>query len=110
MGYVLNYGAAKSPGQYVYEGGKKGSPVSNDGFKVTATEAKMMARIARGYIFVKSFVNEEWSRLSEDGRELHRNASYENRRIYTPEVSEEFLQKILKFADFAEKSKGFRIH
>ena len=57
MGYVLGYGAGMRPGTYVYLNGNNGSPASNDGYKVTATEAKTMAKIARGYLSVKAFVN-----------------------------------------------------
>ena len=109
MGYILGYGQAKNPAQYVYQNGNMGSPVSNDGYKVTATEAKMMARIARGYISVKEFINKEWAELSEEDREREKNFKYEGKLLYMPETGEKFLEQLRKFADFAEKSKGFRI-
>jgi hypothetical protein len=110
MGYVLGYGEAKCPGQYIFID-RKGSPVTNDGYKVTNAEAKAMALVAKGYVSVKEFINKEWQSLPEETRLRHKNAPCldSTRPLYIPEVGEEFLTKIRKFAEFAEKSKGFRI-
>lgn len=111
MGYVLGFGNAKNPGQYIYSSGKKGSPLSNDGYKVTSKEAKAMALVARGYVSVKKFINKEWEELSESERKLHKEIKsiVDNRLIYNQQTSNEFLSKIELFADFAEKSGGFCI-
>ncbi len=110
MGYVLRYGAAKDPGQYVYAQGNNGSPVSNDGYKVSPFEAKAMAAIARGYIHVNEFINKQWEDLSEEKRSHQQAANVEGRSIYIKGSGVEFLNKLKKFADFAEKSKGFTIN
>jgi len=55
-GYVLGYGAGRAPASYVYQDGNKGSPASNDGYKVNGTEAKAMASVLRGYATVQRFV------------------------------------------------------
>lgn len=53
--YLFGYGDnTANPGFYVYNGSRgPGSPVSNDGFKITPSEAKAMAKLFRGYVSVK---------------------------------------------------------
>jgi hypothetical protein len=109
MGYVLGYGKSKDPAGYVYQSGNHGSPVSNDGYRVTAEDAKMMARIARGYVSVKEFVNKQWETLSIEEKERAKEITHNGKPIYTPETSQQWLSKLIEFAEFAEKSKGFKI-
>lgn len=54
--------------------------LSNDGFKVTAFEAKVMARCCRNFVHIKRGT-----------------------------IREDFLEKMWAFSDWAEASKGFRI-
>lgn len=108
MGYILGYGAGLRPGTYVYLNGNNGSPASNDGYKVTASEAKIMAQIARGYLSVKSFVNKEWDDLKEDERKQMEEWNKKD-KIYTSYTGARMMDIIKQFADFAEKSGGFRI-
>ncbi|EPL7677462.1 hypothetical protein RG089_000597 [Elizabethkingia anophelis] len=115
MGYVLGYGANFKPGTYVYQSGRKGSPSSNDGYRVTSFEAKAMAAVARGYVSVNRFINKQYEEMPEDERKGYENALYHGdegivRKLYLQPVSEDYLKKLEKFADFAEKSGGFEIH
>jgi hypothetical protein len=111
MGYVLGYGAGMRPGSYVYQNGNNGSPASNDGYKVTATEAKMMAKVARGYISVQRFVNKEWDELPpEDRKEKEEWEARSQHKIYRTKVHEDHLKKLEQIADFMEKSGGFTIN
>lgn len=110
MGYVLGYGAGRSPGSYVYKSGGNGSPSSNDGYKVSKAEAKMMAVVARGYVSVKRFINKEWAEIPEEQKNREKDFRVPNGNlIYQQETSEQFLEKMELFADFAEKSDGFKI-
>lgn len=114
MGYVLGYGANVEPASYVYQGGNNGSPSSNDGYKVTSFEAKAMAKVARGYISVKRFINKQYEDMDEKKREFYKSSLYhgENgivKKMFEQPVSEEFLQKLDVFAEFAEQSNGFKI-
>ena len=103
-GYLLGYGENTiSPGQYFYKP-RNGSPVSNDGFKVTATEAKTIAKIFRGYISTKKSIREEFEKLSDLQKEWIRKD-----RPHDVPPGEEFLDKIEKIAAFCEQSGGFRI-
>lgn len=109
MGYILNYGAGKDPASYVYGKGNNGSPASNDGYRVTSEQAKAMATVARGYVFVKSFINKEWDKIPEPQRQQDIDFAFDGRKIHLPPVNQEFLDSLLKFAEFAEKSHGFII-
>lgn len=104
--YLLGYGDnTASPGMYVYNGSRgPGSPVSNDGFKVTHSEAKIMAKLFRGYVFVKKSIQEEWDKKTEEEKNLILSF---NKKAAPP--CAEFLEKIESLADFCEKSGGFRI-
>lgn len=114
MGYVLGYGANITPASYVYNTGRKGSPVSNDGYRVSSDEAKAMAKVARGYISVKRFINKQYEEASDEQKNNWKSALYYGekrlvKKLYEQEVSEDLLLKIEKFADFAENSNGFAI-
>lgn len=110
MGYVLGYGAGLSPGTYVYSTGNNGSPHSNDGYKVSSSEAKIMAKIARGYVSVQRFVNKEWDSLTPEDRKMREETNAKGLRVYRPYMHEDHLKKLEAFAEFAEKSKGFTIN
>lgn len=110
MGYVLGYGTGFKPGSYVYSQGNNGSPVSNNGYKVTATEAKMMAKVARGYVSVQRFVNKEWEELPEETVKEYEKANEQHSfKVYRAKMHEDHLAWLEKFADWAVKSKGFKI-
>ena len=111
MGYVLGYGAAFKPGSYVYNNGNKGSPVSNDSYRVTSSEAKAMAKVARGYVTVQRCVNKEWEQLPESQQSYYENAkSLGEQPLYRAKMHEDHLVWLEKFADWADKSKGFTIN
>lgn len=111
MGYVLGYGSGFKPGSYVYNDGNNGSPVSNDGYKVTSSEAKAMAKVARGYVSVQRFVNKEWEVLSEEeAKQCEESNNRHSFKIYRSKMHEDHLVWLEKFADWAEKSKGFTIN
>lgn len=107
-GYVLGYGAARCAAQYVYQTDGHGSPASNDGYIVTSLESKMMAKIVRGFISVKKFVNKEWDEMEEEDRKRTELLN-EKMKVYTPYTGDKFMDICEKFADFSEKSGGFRI-
>lgn len=106
-GYLLDYGDnTANPGTYIYNGSRgPGSPVSNDGFKISAREAWAMAKLFRGYVFVQRSIREEWDKLSNDKKAVILSI---NKRAEP--ASEVFLDKVEELADFCEKSEGFTIH
>lgn len=106
MDYVLNCGRSIYEGRYIYQkkNNKDGSPLSNDSFPVSSFEAKCMAKVALGYVFVYEEINRQWKDLEEEERdEIYRSKS----KIRS--VDENFLLKLKAFAEFAQNSKGFRI-
>jgi len=108
-GYVIGYGKGLQPSSYVYQNNQPGSPVSNDGYKVTANEAKSMAAVVRGYISVKTFVNKEWDEMNEEDRK-NRESWNETEKIYTEYTSEKTLDQLNSLAEFLENCSGFRIY
>ena len=110
MGYILGYGAGRTPASYVYRNGNNGSPVSNDGYIVSSNEAKMMAKVAEGFVSVQRFVNDEWNKLPEEERKYCEEWDANRKPIYRPQWHEDRLKEIEKFIEFANNSKGFSIN
>ncbi len=108
-GYVLGYGAGRNIATYVYRNDQnKASPVSNDGYKVTSSEAKMMAVVIRGYISVQKFVNKEWDEIEPIKRKSDEEYN-ESAKIFRSYLHNDHLEKLEKIADFMEQSGGFKI-
>lgn len=107
-GYLFNYGKNTfDPGKYIYDGSRNdGSPVSNDGFSVSKEEALIMARLFRGYVFVKRGLRKEWDKKTESEKVVI--MSRFGKMSEPP--SEEFLQKVESMAEFCEQSEGFNIY
>lgn len=106
-GYLLGYGInTVKAGYYVYDGRRgPGSPVSNDGFKVSASEAKAMAKLFRGYVRVKRAIRQEYEKISSEDKAIYSQFDW-----YNEPPCEEFINKVEELAEFCEKSKGFRIY
>jgi hypothetical protein len=104
--YLFGYGENTArPGFYIYNDSRgPGSPVSNDGFKVSASEARIMAKLFKGYVFVKREIRKEWEEMSEYKKNMFlsidKNAS---------PPSSEFIDKVESLIEFCEKSGGFTI-
>lgn len=110
-GYVLGYGTGLKPATYVYNKGNNGSPVSNDRYKVTAKEAKMIAHVFRGFVTVQRFVNNEFEALSpEEKKAIEDSESNMNfKSYYRGRWHEDRMKEIERIAEFAENSGGFII-
>lgn len=112
-GYVIGYGAGRAPATYVYQSNNHGSPVSNDGYKVTAAEAKAMAMCMRGYISVASFINKEWEEKfpDENERKIAKETPMigSSKLLYNVPMAKERLEQLAKIAEFIENSGGFKI-
>ena len=65
-----------------------------------------MARLFRGYVFVKRGLIEEWNKMSEKEQILAQ--SLLGKKAAPP--AEEFLRKIEVLAEFCEHSEGFNIY
>lgn len=103
-GYLLGYGENTiCKGQYFYIS-RSGSPVSNDGFKITALEARTIAKIFHGFVDRKRDILKEFEKLSESEKEHIK----ETRPDDIP-PGEDFLKKVEVIAEFCAQSGGFRI-
>ena len=105
-GYLFGYGPNTVKACYYVYNGKRGpgSPVSNDGFKVSASEAKTMAKLFRGYVFVQRAIRKDYERMSSRDKEINSKFNW-----YKEPPCEDFLKKVEELAEFCEKSNGFRI-
>lgn len=112
-GFVLGYGAGRTPGSYVYQSNNIGSPVSNDGYKVSVRESKAMALCMRGYISVSAFINKAWEEKypNEEERDKIKESVIigTNKPLYNSPMGQKRLEELVKIADFIEKSGGFKI-
>lgn len=73
--------------------------ISNDGFRVTADEARIMARMARNYVKIQRALSDD-HRLAEDPAAA---------RPWPLKIRGDFADKFEAFAEWAEKSGGFKI-
>lgn len=106
VGLPIGYGPGFLPGQYIYLSRPDGkSPADNDGARITATEAKEMAKVARWVAAYQDALYREWEKMPK--AECVRIADMQHRTV---PVRRDFVEKVRAFADWAEKSGGFNIH
>lgn len=93
--------------------------ISNDGFEVTADEAKIMARIARNFVLIQRTLPDENATEGmeskaefkrDDVMKLMQEAMHPGSRKKWPvKIRPDFIDKFEKFANWMEKSGGFEI-
>lgn len=106
VGLPIGYGIGFLPGQYVHHTRPDGkSPADNDGARITAAEAKEMAKVARWVADYQDALHSEWEKMLD--AERIRIAALQDRNV---PVRRDFVEKVRAFADWAEKSGGFRIY
>lgn len=93
--------------------------LSNDGFRVTAEEARIMARIARNFAAIQATLPDR--NAAEDARskaEFNRDdlsaallrGMFGTKENWPVKIRVDFTQTFIEFADWADKSGGFAIH
>lgn len=113
VGAVVGYFPGIEPSSFFYHDRKDGRCVAyNDGAIVSAKEAKQMAFLARLLAQKEDTINAHWESTTDEYRELieganERHATY---KIYKTPVRRDFVQNVRSFADWAEKSGGFRVY
>ena len=107
VGLVVGYSKGIEPGSYLCEERPDGLDLMhNDGAKVTAKEAKDMAKMARLIVSNQERLHQYFDTLSEDQRKRYQ----ENKNhLYKLPVRKDFIEKVKNFADWAEKSGGFKV-
>lgn len=108
VGLPVGHFKGLAPGEFIYlDRPDKRSLGYNDGAKVTAKEAKQMAMVARWVVAQQRALHDQLDQRSEDEQEHIRD---NRNRLYNPPVRKDWLDHIARFADWAEKSGGFRVN
>lgn len=107
LGLPLTHGKGIEPGSFVYADRPDGRCVAyNDGARVSAGEAKEMAKLARWIADYQDTLHTIFDRQPDDVKE--RQLKNEHRLYHIP-VRRDWVAKLREFADWAEKSGGFRV-
>lgn len=108
VGLPVGHGPAFSPGQFIYRRRPDGKSLGyNDGARVTSAEAKQMAMLARWVADHQDMLDAEWEKLPE----AERTRMAENRTgLYKKPVRRDWVEHMRAFAEWAEKSGGFRVY
>lgn len=106
VGLPVGYGPGFRPAQFIYRKRPDGKCIAyNDGARVSAKEAKQMATIARLVAEYQDMLHSEWEKLDEQERQNIGNST-----VCKGPVRRDFVEKVRAFADWAEKSGGFRVY
>lgn len=108
VGMVVGYGEGLEPASYVsYRRKDDCDLMCNDGGQVSAKEAKEMARIARLVAEQEDRLHFHFDKADQATKERYEKNEY---KLYRLPVRKDFIQKIRDFADFAEKSGGYKVY
>jgi len=109
VGLIIGQGDGLAPGQYFYQPDESGfDPLANDGYHVTANQAKMMVAALRGLVHVERHKRRAWETLTSEERSKRQDSRLQH--IYNNPVREDFVDKAEAMANWTERSGGFRIH
>jgi len=108
VGLPVGHFHGLSPGEFIYLDRPDGRCLGyNDGAKVSAKEAKDMAKVSRWVVAKQRAMRQQLERRSQQERDDMAEDKY---RLYTLPVRADWVDQLEKFADWAEKSGGFRVY
>lgn len=108
VGLPVGHFPGLSPGEFIYLDRPDGRSLGyNDGARVSAKEAKEMAKVSRWIVAKQRAMQQQFDRRSEEEREAMREDRF---KLFTLPVRSDWVDHLEKFADWAEKSGGFRVH
>ena len=108
VGLPLGYGPGFEPASFVYLARPDGKCVGyNDGAKVTAAEARDMAKIAGWLADYQDALHKEWEK---EPKERQKSMLDDPHRIYRSPVRRDFIDKVRAFAEWANRSGGFKVY
>lgn len=108
VGLVVGYGKGLEPASYISYVRKDGCDLMhNDGGYVSAKEAKDMAKIARLLAEQQDRLHFHFEKLDKNAKERYEKNEH---KLYNLPVRKDFIQKIRDYADFAEKSGGYKVY
>lgn len=109
VGLPLCHGRGIAPGSFAYVRRPDGLGVGyNDGARVTAEEAKQMAQLARWVADYQDTLHHCYENAPQADRD-HWHAQRGISGLYNLPARRDFVEKTRTFADWAEKSGGFRV-
>lgn len=107
VGLPVGYGPGFAPGQFIYRTRPDGKCIGhNDGARITAAEAKEMAKVARWLADYQDDLYAQWMKEPEENRQRMQDNT---NRLYKCPVRRDFVEKVRAFAEWAEHSGGFRV-
>lgn len=108
VGLPVGHFAGLSAGEFIFLERPDGRSLGyNDGAKVSSKEAKEMAKVARWIVAKQRAMYQQYQSRSESERESMRE---DRHKLYTLPVRQDWVDHLEKFADWAEKSGGFRVY
>lgn len=108
LGLVLGTGQGFKPAEFIYITRPDKLCVQyNDGARVTASECKDLAKVARWIAAVQDARIKQWATVPADEQ---RRMSDDKNGIYKLPWHPDTVQKFRNFADWCEKSGGFKIN
>jgi hypothetical protein len=108
VGLPVGYGPGFSPGSFIYRTRPDGNCIGyNDGARVSAAEAKDMARVALWLAEYHDDFYAQWMKEPEDNRKRMQDS---DSRLYKLPVRRDFVEKVRAFAAWATTSGGFRVY
>lgn len=110
VGLVIGTGPALQPASFTYQPDPEGLCVRyNDRALVTEEQAKLMAVAARGLVSVERFKRREFDKLPASEQAECMKFGAPKHYLNLP-ARDDFVDKVERFADWAEKSGGFEVH
>jgi hypothetical protein len=108
VGYVIGYGRGVTPGTWIAAPDPSGRfPTHEDGFRVSAEQARAMAMAARGVVAVYRHVQREHDAATPEERARREEQRW--RDMYRTPVRADFLDLAEAFAAWADESRGFGV-
>lgn len=107
VGLPVGHFPGLAPGEFIYNDRPDGKSLGyNDGARVSAKEAKDMAKMARWIAAKQRAMTQSFESRSAEEQAAMREDRF---KIYTLPVRQDWVEQLDKFADWAEKSGGFRV-
>ena len=108
VGLPVGHFPGLAPGEFIYNGRPDGKSLGyNDGARVSAKEAKEMAKMARWIAAKQRAMTQSFEARSAEEQAAMREDRF---KLYTLPVRQYWVEQLDKFADWAEKSGGFGVH
>lgn len=114
VGLCIGYTRGLEPGQFVYQiqGKTWRDPVNGGGYRIKASQAKLMSIMTLGYLVTQETKRTLFNALSvaEQEERIRYNHDHIGIAMYDLPMHQEFIDACTKFVEWAAKSGGFSIN